>query len=751
MRSHLTRHVFRHLLSNEPIPHCSCVLRVGPSTLALRRPLARVQSPCLIPSVTAAQRRSIGGGFVSFFRAMRDRNASDTELQGDMAPGCAELRDFLRMHQAGARLPAEPVMVEAWEAFCKHRIETSSARSAKLPPIQPEQAAQLDLVLEYLASKRDAQGQPYLPTTALSDMLQVLSAPTKETRLDLVGLAKAVYNEMLKRKETESLDQSILNTNFRRVIVAIAQGGNIAEARKACEKFGEEPPGQASMKVLNICLTRRDGPEIERTLQTMQARKFPPDMKTSKRLCEYYASTGQLHEAKRWYEISKELSSGPLGQVTYVAMLRACLLAKDFTWGQELVNSIIQEHPTSGHIWNPVLLWALGNQKGIDELDRVVKVMQRRTEYKLNVETINSLLAFAIEEKDPYLAERIFLWGRKRQVIPDATTFVMQIEYRLLAGDVDGARSAFDALVEEDDVADIEVVPAINKLIQSMCRSRQYTYETIVEVVKYLAQRRGRFFPQTVAELVEIHLQREEYQEVIQLVQNNVYHFSIKEQHLVREVFVAFCLNRNNTIAEVWDCYQILVHIFEDLPHDIRTRLMKEFFDRRRPDMAAHAFKHMRDSILPEVQVKTDTYVEAFIGCANTADLEVLHNIHNQLKIDQNIQPSTRLLNALMMAYAACDRAGYALGVWRDILNSNEGPSFESLHIAFRACERHPFGSEPATEIWRMITTMDIEVNRDLLASYVGALAGVHEFDKVTALIREEAEETYGITPDVVM
>ncbi|EOO03518.1 putative complex i intermediate-associated protein 84 protein [Phaeoacremonium minimum UCRPA7] len=112
------------------------------------------------------------------------------------------------------------------------------------------------------------------------------------------------------------------------------------------------------------------------------------------------------------------------------------------------------------------------------------------------------------------------------------------------------------------------------------------------------------------------------------------------------------------------------------------------------------------------------------------------------LKMDTTIQPTTKLYNALMIAYLAADDAGRALDIWHDITHSVEGPSYNSLATVFRVCEVLPMGDQKANEIWEKMRRMDIEVPPVVYAAYCGAIAGQGQVEEVKGLIQAMEADT---------
>ncbi len=123
--------------------------------------------------------------------------------------------------------------------------------------------------------------------------------------------------------------------------------------------------------------------------------------------------------------------------------------------------------------------------------------------------------------------------------------------------------------------------------------------------------------------------------------------------------------------------------------------------------------------------------------------------VHNMLKMDTTVQLDTRLYNALMMAYASCEDPATAIEFWRDITNSTEGPSYNSLAIVFWACELQPYGDRAARQIWQKVQRMDLEVPPNVFWAYCGAIAGSGHVEEVMRLIRG-MEGSVGFGPGVM-
>jgi hypothetical protein len=198
-------------------------------------------------------------------------------------------------------------------------------------------------------------------------------------------------------------------------------------------------------------------------------------------------------------------------------------------------------------------------------------------------------------------------------------------------------------------------------------------------------------------------------------------------------------LDSNTSTARAWQSYNILRTVFDETPREERTELMNSFFNRERVDIAVRVFQHMRQHTRDDTMPTVDTYVSAFMGLAKLRDVESLEVTNNLLKLDYNINVTTYLRNALIIAYTACGKGRKALSFWDDIVTSKEGPSYNSIHVALRACEKSPFGDLRAKELWSLLRRRNVELDQALWASYVAALAGNGDNELAIGAI-EEAE-----------
>jgi len=411
-------------------------------------------------------------------------------------------------------------------------------------------------------------------------------------------------------------------------------------------------------------------------------------------------------------------------------VLRWCIERNELQLGQEIVKDLMTTNPPKP-VWDAILLWAAGTKKSVDEIDRMITVMEQANASirdplqwrKADNVTINALVEYAIARDDPYMAERFISLGRERNIEPDAKTMVLQMEYRLSVDDVDGALIAYKNLQNMDTSADNDVL-AVNRLIVALCQTNRHDFDTIMNVAADLSDRRVRFEPTTVSALSLLHLGRDESEDVIDLMNTHAFHYSSVERQSIRNAIIAYCLDQKTPTSRAWQGYTVLKEIFDEMPRTERTDLMLSFVDRGRADMVVHVFQNMRRHTRPNTIPTVDTYVAAFMGLAKLREGESLDVVNNLLKLDYTIDVTTYLRNSLMIAYTACGSPRAALGFWDEIVASREGPSYNSIHAALRACEKAPWGDVRAQEIWAKLRKRSVDLDQSLWASYVAALAG---------------------------
>ncbi|EME42019.1 hypothetical protein DOTSEDRAFT_72949 [Dothistroma septosporum NZE10] len=782
MPSHLTRHIIRRILANEPILHRECIRRRAYSLVRPYLELSRRQNGGHGP----VQQQRTFFNFNMFGKKKRD--VKEAELD----PGIEVMMHYAKMERMRARLPPANEVVDALKSFFKSKYKRGQA-------IEDTQAQLAFHSLRYLMNR--PVGEDSSETAALTFNLVAHASTvlmrTQTATASHVALGKELYDSTLLvwsdhsssavRRGLTAYAHLLSQTSAARSALALVlqheqriaskltdgqeevRGGDLEEVIDS----GEPTPqaafssngglARAWVSVLEGFARMGDEQELLKTLEMLRSRGHDSHQLVPVTMLGFYLCSDDAQSLKHWFEqcwqAYHEQADPSIAASLAISLrdtLQYCLDKEQLEYGHRIVRQVMSENPPKP-LWDAIFVWAAGTGKGADEIGRMFAVMESsnegipdREQWRLpDITTINGLVEFATSRNDPYLAERFIALGKERDIQPDATTYVLQMKYRLKVNDIDGALIAYKSL-QSMDLSTHEDVSTVNQLVVALCNSKRHDFDTIMNVVADLADRRARFEPQTVSTLSLLHLNRDEVHDVIDLLNTHSYRFSSTEREAIRNTIVDYCLDKATPTPRSWDGYTILRSIFDEMPRAQRTELMASFFDRQRPDMAANVFQSMRTHSRPDTIPIVETYVAAFLGSAKLRDLESLEVIHNQLKLDFNIDTTTYLYNALIIGYTACGQPRRALDFWEDIVASKEGPTYNSIHIALRACEKAPFGDLKAQEIWAKLRRQNVELDQSLWASYVAALAGNGDNELAIKTI-EEADQKNELEVDAFL
>jgi pentatricopeptide repeat protein len=700
--------------------------------------------------------------FFSFFKP--GRKAKSAELLEGLET-MSEVAAAQRTHDR--RLPPPQDVAKAFNSFFKQR-------GLRLEDFHVTVA---QIAFKYLQEQIREGETPWSFYVDIIAALRSLKKPPETGGKSHLAFAKLLNDELAKKQEAlKSVESSSGKPgraeksqapNQPLYLEILCQYGATLEARDLAVNLWT--PRQAGLshvtKVWTIILSgfarEKNSSELLRTLELMQELEIPFQAEMQDIAVSFLADSGDLEQAKHWYSqpVTGPEQSEDVGpkENAHAAILKACAMNGDLAYGQQVVASMLKEMPEKPQ-WDAIFVWSAAIGKGVDEIGRMMDVMIRRSReaqeqnpsrpiIQPDVDTINALVDFAVSKQDPYLAERFIALAEKRGIPLDTKTFAMQMQYRLAANDIDGARSSYFGLQGAKDEHSVAVT---NQLIRAMCQSKQQQFDDIMAIVDDLHEQKAWFSPETVASLASLHLRRGEVLDARDILQVHAHKYSPQQRRVIRDYLVDFLLDRQNSTADAWDTYQVLRQLFPETPRAVRIRLMNEFFDRGRSDMGCHVFFHMRNHTHEEIRADRDVYVAAFAGFSRTADKESLELAHNQLKLDLNVEPDTKLRNALMLAYAATGNQRVAMDFWTEIVASKEGPSYESIVIAFRVCEGMPWGDRHAKGLWLKLKRMEVEIDRKVFTGYLCALAGNYVHEDCVKLL-ETVEEEYGFAPDLDM
>ncbi|KAL5120893.1 hypothetical protein ACEQ8H_001080 [Pleosporales sp. CAS-2024a] len=743
MPSHLTRVVFRSIIANEPLLHPACRLR------ALPLPLPQTQ------------RRA----FFDLFKQRRKMKPMQMPAGlNTLAQVGFNLENELR--------PPEPSAVA--DAFKDYFAQRKGAFEAF--HIQKAIPA-----FKYLLDNPRQDGTPWLSAAELEQIYSQLLAPRAPPKSDTAAhltFGKALVQEYARQLDLgkEAHDDSrdaksaVTDNVTLKTVQLLSLYGAASEARDIVSSTyqlnaNSSPEYRALVYkawsiVVKGVVQEGNVDVVRKTAHLMQQSGLRLSRQAQNHLVTFFSEKREMDDAKFWFEVpsvdSHFAETKPLPACS-AALLKACALTRDLSFGHRVVATLLRVEMPDKESWDAVFLWSAAIGKGVDEVDRMMSVMTRRNDearkkdplvklIRPDVHTINLLVEFANAKQDPYSAERYIVLGEKRGIMPDEKTYAMQIQYRLSVNDIDGARAAYFNLQGEFKGAEHSVM-VVNQLIRAICQHQQHHFDELMVMVDDLHERKAIFDPQTIAALCVLHLKRAETIDAADLLQTHAHQYSPEQRAHIRNALVAFILDGDTSTTDAWETYQILRNVFQETPRAHRIQVMNGFFARKRSDMACHVFFHMRNHVSPDVRANADVYVAAFVGFAQNADAESLELAHNQLKLDLHVDFDTRLRNALMLAYSAVEENFKAMRFWREICESKEGPSYNSIAIVFRACETMHHGYRHAKIIWNRLKEQEVEIDKKLWKAYMCAMARNFQHDDAQAMI-ETVEDEYGFILD---
>lgn len=553
------------------------------------------------------------------------------------------------------------------------------------------------------------------------------------------SLARTIFGELKTRRVKECAEGNEPLTGAEHDVMpflrVMAISGDALYARELTVDYWDSSLSKVRTapwrRVLQGLMVEGKVKEVEETVEMMQKRGVPFDSMVHQSIILHLAGRCKdMEMTKRWYNHPIANDASPTARSDRL-VLNLCIQKNEMEWGESVFKSLVARNNASKVAWDTIFQWSAAKGTSVDEIERMMQIMVRRTEgeefpLRPDTETINGLIELANTKGDPYTAERYVALGEKLGLQANAQTYLLQLDYRIKAGDLGGARTAY-ARLQGEEITDDEDLPLTNKLIVALCAENPPDYDAIMDVAEDLSERKVRFEPATVAALSTLHLERHEFDDLTDLLNTHAFQYGHSQRALISNTLLTHILTPKTPTSSAWATYNILRQTFADIPLATRTKLMNSFFTRSRPDMAIHIFGHMRQQPIRSLRPTTSTYATCLSGLARAHDSEGLATIHSMINLDSDIEPDTHLRNALMLAHTGCGDPLPALRIWtEDILHSHEGPSYASIQIALRACEScgDEYGEQVARDIWARLTKMEILLTREIYAAYVGALAG---------------------------
>ena len=685
-------------------------------------------------------------------------------------PGFETMLKLNEMLRLGERTPPSDELVEAFVALFKSQQKTDGGYTQ----LEDAQIGTAILTFEHL-QKTNTNSEGFgIPTDGLRMALRILERGSSKAHKKMATL---IYKELETRRQfliDQEHEADPVHVDLVPYIAVLCRSDGSLLARDLVEKHWMSDLRDAKvlkvngtrdksfemigasvwMRVLQGLIREKLNDEVEKTIQIMQKHDVPFDSKLHATVVNFYARyEGNMEMTKKWYE-HPIAGDGIPTNAADASVLKLCITKNELEWGEPILTKLVERNPQDKASWNVILQWAAAKGRGVDEIEHMMEVMEKRNPDKPKLQpgmdTINALIELANIREDPYTAERYYALGEKWGFQPNARTYLLQLDYRIKVKDLSGAMAAYRRL-QGETISENEDIPYINKLIVAFCSQADLRYDTIMSLVEDLTERQASFYPDTVSALSLLHVHRNDMMDLVDLLNTHTFHYSLSQRASVHNALLACALGPETSEVHAWELYNNLCSILPELM-DLATRgeVMVSFFVRGRPDMATIVFSHMREQKDKTLRPTIHTYCTALIGLSQIGDLASVETIHNMMKVDSEIEPNTKLYNALILAYTSMDRPDRALSFWQDIAHSREGPSYNSIQLAFRACERASSGEQTAREIWAKLKREDVEIPREVFAAYIGAIAGSEKFDECVDLLAE-AEAVCGVPVDALM
>lgn len=669
----------------------------------------------------------------------------------DSEPGYETLLQFRAAETDDVRPPPRVELVKAWRELFAYKTRHGRV-------VNSTQAVCAHRVLLHLSDQSADNPDLQLSDEDLRTARECLLKPPRDDFANHIEFSRSIYRELERRGENQAKD-------FYALVAALSQYGRALEARDLVLGYYRKMAGKESdvvrlrhfMPVIRgLAKENRETELLDLVSQAREAGvEYDPALHGI--MTTFFAQRDNVGETKRWFNkrISRDLPPAP---TTYYEILKFAFRNNQEEWAMGIYQNLISRLESESLRyykpgWDTSFQWAvllLG--KGVDHVEHMIRVASERTQDKPasqpNIGTMNGLIKIATDKNDPYLAERFIALAQKLGFEPNYKTYMLQLEYRIRANDLDGAFAAYQSLRDLDETTKDRELGVLNSFIRALCSASHPNYERVLDVTSYLEQRRVTLEPETVVSICMAFLRNDETYEVIDTLSLHTVHYSLAERHMVRKAFVQYCLEKKNSTARVWDAYALLRQFFPEVETEDRVAIMDTFFDRKRADMAAHVFGHMRSHGNPRLRPTLETYVRYMEGIGRSPDEESMKTVHNMLKMDTAIQTNTLLYNALMIGYVACGLPYRALDFWTEITTSPEGPSYNTLEIVFRAYEVTPDGDSLANELWEKIKRMEIEVPENVYLAYVVTTAA-HGHLTDARMLLDDMENVVGKGPDL--
>jgi hypothetical protein len=732
MRSQLSRGVFRALIANRPyvVAGCEKTAIQWRSNWAKSQPCPKLQS-----------RPIFGLSLGSTSRSML--NARSTPVNVEKA--LTVLVDLMRARRTRSKPPPQSKVVEAFNFLFQSRFEASRLFSRNEIFLAEE-------AFKYLQEQQRTQPGDEAELLSEEDIYNALAALALDTskerfRSDEKALAYMMFQEVRGRSAEEDSvtvdEEKSAGKQVTNIFVSVLSStGGALEARQLLRESGapEATPLTQWIAVLKGLANEGLNKEFWTTLEEVQGSVGLLDPRSHEELTTLFAAENNVEATERMYDTEIDGGSSPTRDCR-LAVAEFCVRNNQLDWGMPVLESLLSEHEDE-RTRNAIIVWYAAEGKSADEIASLVRG-------QLSIQNINKLIEHAYSVNDLDAVDAYLELAKIHSIRPNRQTYLLQMKHELEGGDLPAAVMIYELIEGEDPSPDFADVSLLNKLLTAVAFSPQPDFDLAMRIVDSLLDRGADLYAETVSGLCHLFLQRDEFEEAMGILRYRVDSYPTSDRLRISEVFRQFILNPEVKDQRAFNAYELFRHAFPETPEGKRLPLMRSFFDRKRPDLACLVFGHMRQSEDLPWRPTAEAYAQCFEGIAKCKDVDGLQMVYNMLKLDLQVEQTTKIHNALMAAYTACEMPFTAIidHFWK-IMDSREGPTLSSFALALRACETWiPQGAQEARRIIALMQSWNLFITKEIYLCYLGALAGQSEFENSVELI-EEMENDIGCEPD---
>jgi hypothetical protein len=654
------------------------------------------------------------------------------------------------------RPPPRKELMDAWRKLMQSKLNTRM-------PLNSTQALQCRRLLEYLSEPPQPDQEIRLLSPAdLSMARQVLLLidPIERTQNHL-DFAKSLHSVWSSGNFPSKKINSV-ELQWTYLVKAMCLYGGSREALQMLYEKWEKPGYFVYLTQEDRLIEAvanglaREGCEAELVglIEYAENHQVPYNARIQAIMVEYFAERNRVTETKYW--LNKTLMRGNTQAQVYRILAPFAMRNNLQEWATSLFFKLGESQPWQKY-WNVLLQAILITGKSLAEVDAMMSHMvDSNGEISPDIHMINGLLRVAAEQRDVTLGEDILALAAKRGLAPNGETHLILLGLRLGTDNLMGAREAYNQVRHIQPWANeskphlfVQFRTAVNEYLVALAAQKQPDFKFISSVLEAVEEDQMRLEPSTVAALCLRFLENDQHFDVMDILSIYSFLYSETERETVQSAFVSFCLDPGTSTNRAWGAYQLLQQFFQDTSFERRVKLMNAFFNRKRPDMASHIFGHMRAHRNKSYHPTMDTYITCLEGFARYPDDDGLEMVHNMLKMDISLQPTTKLYTALMLAYTGCSQPLISLDYWAQVTQSREGPSYKTLEAIFWTLEKKSGAHKQAREIWERMESMDLEVPPSVYNAYIGAIAGSGNEKEVRGLILKMASVA-GSEPDAM-